>query len=221
MLDQLPDIALIALFHRLPYADRFRTAQVCHRFNNLLKEVWNKKYSITFPYDIKEINPRYPVSSYLDNFGPEMRCLIRHCPNLESIHFKNFYFLQIIMQSSCMTHFEQYPELNSQILEIFIDGLYVTDVDTIREMGRLFPNLEKLTIMKPYPLVHRRRPDTVDVLKARISNLEPQVWALMDDNQRVTEDIRLLLELFGRLKVLRMKDAVFDIVDDPSQGAME
>lgn len=212
MLDKLPDIALIAIFYRLPYDDRFRIVQVCHRFNDLMKEVWNRKYAITFPHELMEINIGYPISSQLDRFRPEMSLLIRHCPNLRELRFKNFYNLAMIMQASCMRHFERYPHLALQIREIFIDRQYVTDLDTIREMGRLFPNLEKLSILVPYPLIHRKRPDTVDVLKDRIPNLEPQVWMLMDDNERVTEDIRFLLELFGQLRELRLKDAVFEVV---------
>lgn len=212
MLDQLPDVALIALFSHLPYGERLRMELVCHRFRDLMAEVWNRKEALVFPYDVRQINNnKYPLSSYLADFGPEMKILINHCPNLRELRFENFRRLMVFMQTSSMTYFARYPTSILDIREIFVGSKYVTDIDVIRAMARGFPNLEVLTVLHPYPLIHQAKYDTMQVLRSRIPNLEPQVLDLMEDNEKVVEDIRLYLEIFPRLRVLKLKDANFDV----------
>lgn len=208
---ELQDINLLKIFGFLPLNDLLQEELVCKRFFVLIQKIWQKKFTIVWPYDLREIFPQFRFSSFLDDFGSPMRILMEHCPNIEKLQFSPFRRLQIIFQPSAFENFQKLKIQNLQIFELHFGQKYVTDKDVIAAAAQALPELRILRIDDLFPLLYELRSDTIPFLRRRIPDLDKGLEELMNENQRISEDIRYILELFPNLRLLQMKSVEFQI----------
>lgn len=212
MLDNLPDHIVLEIFSNLTLRDRLNVEMVSVRFHNLMQTIWNRKRQVIIPDDLRNIDQKFTFSSYWTDFGNGMTSLIRHCPNLNKLYFKKFRRLQIFIQESSFNIFAGFTNNELTITEIHFGKLFVADKHCFEVMATIFPLLTKLTIEEPYPIIYPMKADTMPFLKTKIKNLQPGLDFLLEENNRIMEDLRYLLCTFPRLEKLRIKDIVFEII---------
>uniref|UniRef100_A0A914UZM1 Uncharacterized protein n=1 Tax=Plectus sambesii TaxID=2011161 RepID=A0A914UZM1_9BILA len=158
--------------------------EVNYRFNTLTRLVWRKKKIITVPDDLGSLRRRtFPPtwSSCLEKFDKSLQVLVNHCPLVQALHFASHRHLQVFIQSAL---FPQIQQLNLQLKEVVIGHLYCIDQHAVTALAETCPLLQTLVIEEPYPLLYRIRPDSMQVCQQRISNLEPGLGQLQEENSR-------------------------------------
>lgn len=212
MLDNLPDHIILQIFINLSLRDRLQVEMVSQRYHDLIYTLWRQKREIIVPDDLRVIDNKFTFSSFWDNFGQGMTAIIRHCPNIKKLYFKQFRRLQIFLQAPAFLYFTQFTNDELSVEEVHFGKLFVTDRNVFETMATAFPSLKILTIDEPYPLIYPIRHDTIPYLESRIVKLRPGLDELLQDNNRVTEDFRYLLQLFPRLEKLTIKSFEFVVL---------
>jgi len=209
MLLDLPDNILHLIFKCLPLRDLLSIEKVHEKFSHLVDLIFQAKTQISLPDDLTDLNESYPISSYWDNFGPEMAILLEKCQNISCLSFTKYRRMQMFLQPQLFEYFRKFSK-KLAISKIHFGKGFVVDKTTFEKIAEIFGETLKILIVDlPYPLVYKLDPSTSKLLESRLENLKENLPPLLDDNNRVTEDLRFFLEIFPNLEELKLKNSVF------------